>query len=223
MIRGIIFDLDGVLTHTNEQHFQAWSELAQQLGASLPDQIKDDTRGISRMDSLAVVLAAIGQADRYSPQERFQLADTKNKRYQKLIEQFTSANLEPGAVELLQQLHAMGIKIALASASKNASTLIDRLDISHWFDYVIDPAKIKQGKPHPEMFLTAASELGLTPQECLGVEDAASGVEAIQQAGMKAIGIGTDAVVQADWRFETLVEAADWLIVFLKEQNNGKR
>lgn len=221
MIKGIIFDLDGVLTHTSEEHFEAWSDLATKLGKELPPWAKDATRGISRMDSLEVVLQAIGLTD-YTDEEKVELASWKNRRYQALIEHFTPNNLEPGTNELLAKLKEMGLKVALASASKNAQTLLDRLEIRHWFDTVVDPSQIRRGKPDPEMFLTAAKGLGLKPEECLGVEDAASGIESIQRAGMKAIGIGEEAVAKADWRFKDLAEAADWLIDYLKERNNGK-
>lgn len=223
MIKGVIFDLDGVLTHTSEEHFQAWGELAQSLGGELRPEIQDATRGISRQASLAVVLDAIGLGEEFSAAERHALAERKNQRYLELIEQFTPANLEPGAERLLHQLSRLGIRLGLASASRNAAGLIDKLGIARWFDYIVDPAKIDRGKPDPEMFIVAAQGLGLAPEECLGVEDAAAGVAAIQAAGMAAVGIGREAVRQADWRFDNLAQAADWLIDYVKEQNNGKR
>lgn len=222
MIRGIIFDLDGVLTHTSEEHFLAWKALAKELGHELPEKVKDQVRGISRLDSLEVVLKAIGRSDDFTNQEKIELATHKNNLYLESIAQFSSENLVEGAKDLLKELHKLGVRIGLASASRSGAMLLTRLGIEEYFMTVVDPAKVIQGKPHPEVFLRAAEQLRLEPQECLGVEDAAAGIVSIQAAGMKAIGIGTTEVKAADYRFETLAEASPWLLNYLKEQIYGK-
>ncbi len=218
MIKGVAFDLDGVLTHTSEEHFHAWAALAQELGGTLPESVKDAVRGISRMDSLELVLQAIGRDKDFTQAQKKALADHKNDLYREMIARVTPKNLESGALELLIDLKKRGFRLALASASRSGSYLLKKMEIEKYFDAVVDPASVKCGKPDPEIFLKAAELLELSPKECLGVEDAAAGIESIQAAGMKAIGIGSREVQQADWVFENIQSAGEWLMTYLKEQ-----
>ncbi len=188
VFKGVIFDLDGVLTDTAEYHYQAWKRLAEKLGIYFDRKINERLKGVSRRDSLDVILE--NSTKTYTLEEKVKLTDEKNTDYVALIQNMTAEELLPGGKELLKFLKQEGYKIALASASKNAFTVIKNLDIEDYFDYIVDVAKVKKGKPDPEIFLTAAMEIGLDPKFCIGVEDAQAGIQAINQAGMFAVGVG---------------------------------
>ncbi|MFM2086004.1 MAG: beta-phosphoglucomutase [Pseudomonadota bacterium] len=195
--KAVIFDLDGVITDTAHYHFLAWKQLADSQGVPFDAAFNEHLKGIDRMGSLDLILAS--SAKQYTAAEKLALADEKNLHYQQLIETMSADNLLPGAAQALATVRAAGLKIGLASVSKNAFTVLERLGITGAFDYVVDAARIAKGKPDPEIFLKAASELGVSPADCLGVEDAVAGVAAIKAAGMYALGIGLPAVLtQAD-------------------------
>lgn len=195
--KAVIFDLDGVITDTAHYHYLAWKRMAEQQGVYFDHAFNEQLKGIDRMGSLELILAAAGRL--YTVEEKLALADSKNLHYQELITGMTAADLLPGAVAALDAVRAAGLKIGLASVSKNAFTVLDRLGIRDKFDYVVDAALIARGKPDPEIFLKAASELDVAPADCLGVEDAVAGVAAIKAAGMFALGVGLASVLtQAD-------------------------
>jgi beta-phosphoglucomutase len=196
-MKAVIFDLDGVITDTAHYHFLAWQQLAQSLGVHFDQAFNENLKGIDRMGSLDLILA--GAARPYSDAEKLALADTKNAHYKTLIAAMSPADLLPGAVAALDWCRAQGLKVGLASVSRNAFTVLESLGITGKFDYVVDAATIARGKPDPEIFLRAASELGVDPADCVGVEDAVAGVTAIKAAGMVAIGVGHPATLwQAD-------------------------
>ncbi|MFA9216662.1 MAG: beta-phosphoglucomutase [Sphingomonadaceae bacterium] len=195
--KAVIFDLDGVITDTAHYHFLAWQRLAQGEGVHFDQAFNEHLKGIDRMGSLDLILASSSR--HYTPEEKLALADAKNAHYQTLIHSMSAADLLPGAVQALDAVRAAGLKIGLASVSKNAFTVLDHLGIADKFDYVVDAATIARGKPDPEIFLKAARELGVAPVDCLGVEDAVAGVAAIKAAGMFALGVGQpDVLTQAD-------------------------
>ncbi|OGO81038.1 MAG: beta-phosphoglucomutase [Chromatiales bacterium RIFOXYA1_FULL_46_5] len=197
MIQAFIFDLDGVLTDTAEYHFLAWQQLATQLGIEFSRADNELLKGVDRMGSLELILQ-LGQVQ-LSQDEKLMLAEQKNTEYLKLVETMSPADLFPGVLPLFSSLKAAGIKTALASASKNAALVLQKLCIPDLFDYVADSNLIKNGKPDPEIFLTCAQALGVAPERCIGVEDAPAGVTAIKAAGMYALGIGElHALTQAD-------------------------
>jgi beta-phosphoglucomutase len=187
--KAVIFDLDGVITDTAHYHYLAWKRLAELQGVAFDEEFNEQLKGIDRMGSLDLILA--GAAQDYSPQQKLALADTKNRHYQQLVSTMSAADLLPGAVAALDAVRAAGLKIGLASVSKNAFSVLDRLGIRDRFDDVVDAALLANSKPHPEIFLTAARHLGVAPAECLGVEDAVAGVASIKAAGMFALGIGS--------------------------------
>jgi beta-phosphoglucomutase len=195
--KAVIFDLDGVITDTAHYHYLAWKRLAESQGVHFDHAFNENLKGIDRMGSLELILASSSR--QYTPAEKLALADEKNLHYQELIATMSAADLLPGAVDALDAVRAAGLRIGLASVSKNAFTVLERLGITDKFDYVVDAATIAKGKPDPEIFLNAGRELGVAPTDCLGVEDAVAGVASIKSAGMFALGIGQPSVLaQAD-------------------------
>lgn len=196
-IKGIIFDLDGVVCSTDEYHYAAWKSLADEQGIYFNKQINDRLRGVSRMASLDIILEK--SEKQYTDEEKIQLAAVKNARYVELLSNLTPENVLPGIREFLEECHKYGVKTALASASRNAPFIIRKLELNDAFDFMADAAKVKKPKPAPDIFLAAAEGLKLNPAVCIGIEDAAAGIEAIHAAGMKAVGIGSkDTLSKAD-------------------------
>ena len=203
--KAVIFDLDGVITDTAHYHYLAWKALAESEGVHFDHAFNENLKGVDRMGSLNLILA--GSSKTYSMEQKLALADRKNRQYVELIATMSAADLLPGALEALAAVRAAGLKIGLASVSKNAFTVLDRLGIRDRFDYVVDAALIANSKPHPEIFLNAAASLGVAPEDCLGVEDAVAGVASIKSAGMYALGIGSPEVLtQADRVIPSLSE-----------------
>ncbi len=190
-----IFDLDGVIADTARFHFIAWRQLADELGIDLVDEDEQRLKGLERMASLEAVLGQKAQA--FSKSDKYRLASRKNRHYKQLIETLTPADLLPGAGMLLTRLADAGIPLALASASKNATAVIERLGIARCFAYIADANRVSHPKPHPEIFLNAAAGLGVAPAACVGIEDAVAGVAAVNGAGMRSVGVGDADVLGA--------------------------
>jgi beta-phosphoglucomutase len=197
MQKAVIFDLDGVITDTAEFHYKAWKILADKVGVPFDEEANESLKGIDRMGSLRWILAR--GKKQLSDAQMMQLADDKNKDYQALIAQMQEDDIFPGVKELILTLKANGYLIGLASVSKNAQFVLQRLNITELFDYVADAASIVNSKPDPEIFLTVAKHLQVEPANCVGVEDAVAGIAAIKAAGMPAIGVGDPLIlVEAD-------------------------
>lgn len=192
--KAAIFDLDGVIADTACLHLAAWQRLAQVEGFEIPEDADERLKGVDRMASLDIVLERT-EPGRYTDAQKLELADRKNRHYKQLITQLTPEDMLPGAKTLLDQLTAWSVPMALASASKNAQAVLEGLGIAHQFQYIADAALITHPKPDPEIFLTAAAGLNLTPSECMGLEDAAAGVTAIKRANMFALGVGDPQVL----------------------------
>jgi len=171
--KAVVFDLDGVITDTARFHYLAWKRLADSVGAPFDEAFNEHLKGVDRMGSLELILARAPRA--FTAQEKLQLADAKNRHYQELVATMTPDDLLPGALRALEEVRAAGLKIGLASVSKNAFTVLDRLGIRDRFDDVVDAATIANSKPHPEIFLTAASHLGVDPRDCLRPAGAGAG------------------------------------------------
>lgn len=217
-MKGVIFDVDGVLCESSVDHYLAWRRLAADLGFELPSTYQDRLRGISRQASLELVLQA-GDLENKFTQEQFQaLSDQKNHYFQERIEAITPEFLAPGARALLEQLKERNILLATASASRNAKRLLEKLEISCFFNFMVDPAKIHHPKPHPMIFSEAAKGLGLAPEECIGIEDAPAGIESIIKAGMLPIGIGDPLLLkEATSVFPDLKSATPTILQLVKE------
>lgn len=187
-IKAFIFDLDGVITDTAHYHFLAWKKLASDLQINFTEIDNEALKGVDRMRSLEWILKK-NQHNKSMDEKRF-LAETKNQYYKRYINDLSPESVLPGVLPLLRQLREMNIRIGLASASKNALFVLDKLQLTDYFDYIADANYIKNNKPDPEIFLNVAASFQLIPNDCVGIEDAITGVEAIKSAGMYAIGVG---------------------------------
>jgi len=189
MVKGCIFDLDGVIVDTARYHFIAWKELANELGFKFTEKDNERLKGVSRMRSLDILLE-IGGLD-FPKEKKEELAKKKNENYRSYILKMTPDEILPGAMEFIKKVKENNILTAVGSASKNAMTILNRLQLTSWFDAIIDGTKVSKAKPDPEVFLKAAEELKLQPGDCVVFEDAEAGVEAALRGGMKCVGIGS--------------------------------
>lgn len=207
-MKGAIFDLDGVIVDTAKYHYLAWRSLAKRLGFEFTEEDNERLKGVSRMESLQILLEVGGVEANEA--ERLAMADAKNKEYVDYISRLEPSEILPGAREYLLQLRSRGVKVALGSASKNAEFILNRLGIADLFDAVIDGTKVSKAKPDPEVFLAASAALGLEPSACVVFEDAAAGVQAGKAAGSKVVGIGSaDILAEADRVINGLYELAE--------------
>ncbi|MEO6350439.1 MAG: beta-phosphoglucomutase, partial [Candidatus Limnocylindrales bacterium] len=216
-VRGLIFDLDGVVTNTSEAHYQAWQRLADEEDLPFDRTANEKLRGISRRQSLALLLGKRS----VSPEKAEELMERKNGYYKELIARISPSDLLPGALDVIDEARARGLGVALASASKNAREVLDRLGIADRFDVICDGNSVTAAKPAPDLFLAAAEGLGLSPEACVVFEDATDGVAAGKVAGMMTVGIGPrERVGEADVVLEKGFEAVNLdLIVDLLAQS----
>lgn len=191
MIKACIFDLDGVLVDTAHYHFLAWKRLAKEFDYELTEEINEELKGVSRMKSLEIVLNHANVT--LENQKKELMADRKNTWFTEYVHNMNPDELFPGVRELFGRLKKDNIRIALASSSKNAQTIIEILGIQNEFEAVVDGTMIVHSKPDPEIFLLAARKLNLNPADCVVFEDAEAGVEAALAAGMKCVGVGNPA------------------------------
>lgn len=186
--QAVIFDLDGVICFTDKYHYLAWKKMADDLGIYFDEVINNRLRGVSRMDSLEIIL------ERYdgnlTEKEKQALAEKKNKLYVELLGEMTEKDLSTDVRETLKQLREKGLKLAIGSSSKNAKFILERLGLENYFDAVSDGTNITRSKPDPEVFLKAAEFLQKNPSECLVVEDAKAGIMAAQKGGFDSAGLG---------------------------------
>lgn len=189
LIRAFLFDLDGVVVFTDRYHEMGWRKLAEAEGWDFPQKLAHSLRGISRMDSVELILAH-NRLEK-SPEEKEALAARKNAIYVDAIRNINEADVVPGAVDFIRKAREAGIHTSLCSASKNAVGVLEALGIGDLFDAVVTGADIHRSKPDPEIFLLGAERLGVPPFHCMVFEDAVSGVEAAHRAGMKCVGVGT--------------------------------
>lgn len=188
-IKACLFDLDGVLVDTARFHYLAWKQLAGRLGFDFTETDNERLKGISRMDSLDILLE-IGKVH-LSPGEKLQYAEEKNTVYLQYVSQMTPDDVLPGVRDFLHELKETGILIGLGSASKNARLILQRTNIEKIFNVVVDGNLITKAKPDPEVFALGARLLEVEAENTLVFEDAIAGVQAAHNAGMKCIGIGT--------------------------------
>lgn len=206
LMRGIIFDLDGVIISTDKLHYKAWKKIADKLNIAFDETINNRLRGVSRMDSLEIILEGY-QGSALSKMEKEKLADEKNTFYVELLGTLHPKQMDPQVPDTLQYLRKKGLKLAIGSSSKNTKYILHQLEIENLFDAVSDGTNISKSKPDPEVFIKAASFLELPEEECIVVEDAVAGIDAARSGHMRSVGIG-DAYFynQADYHIKTFSE-----------------
>lgn len=188
-----IFDLDGVVVDTAKYHYIAWKSLANELGFDFTEEDNERLKGVSRMTSLDILLS-IGGVE-LDQETKLELADKKNKNYVEYILKMTPDEILPGVKEFMNELRSNGVKIALGSASKNAMTILNQLELTDYFDVIVDGTHVSNAKPDPEVFLKGAELLNVSPSDCVVFEDAEAGVEAAINGNMKCVGIGSPNVL----------------------------
>lgn len=186
--KGIIFDLDGVICTTDSYHYQAWKKVAEAKGIYFDEEINSRLRGVSRMESLEIILE--NHESTLSKEEKEALANEKNNIYLKLLEEISKKDLSEEVKDILEELRSKGYLMAIGSSSRNAKYILKQLGLNNYFDAVSDGTNIKNSKPDPEVFLKAAGFLKLSPSECLVVEDAKAGIDAAVRGGFDSAGIG---------------------------------
>ncbi len=192
--KGIIFDLDGVICFTDKYHYQAWKKLADSLGIYFDEEINNRLRGVSRMESLEIILER--SRKEYTTEEKQQLADRKNEEYVRLLAEMSTKDLSEEVKDTLDVLRSRGYLLAIGSSSKNAKNILKRLGLENYFDAVSDGTNITKSKPDPEVFLKAAEYLHADPAECLVVEDAKAGIDAATAGGFDSAGLGEAAAYE---------------------------
>lgn len=189
-IYAIIFDLDGVICSTDRYHYLAWKALADRLGLPFDERVNGQLRGVSRMESLEIILREHGAE--YSDAEKLALAEGKNNIYKSYLSTMTPGDLSKDVRMTLHTLRQRGYLLAIGSSSKNTRQILKQLGLGDFFDAVADGTMITKSKPDPEVFLLAASMLGVSPENAIVIEDAESGVRAAKAGRFRAIGIRTE-------------------------------
>ena len=212
MIKAVIFDLDGVIVSTDELHYLAWKQLADKENILFDGEINNQLRGISRMESLDIILRKSNKS--YSQDEKEAMATFKNDIYKESLDILTRNDILPGVSKILDELREKGIKLAIGSSSRNAKKILEKIGLRNFFDAVSDGTNISKSKPHPEVFEKAAEMLGLFNTDCAVVEDAISGIEAAKACHMLAFAVG-DAKQSPikDYDFEDLLKIIELKLI----------
>ena len=190
MIKGIAFDLDGIIVDTAEFHYIAWKKIADDIGIKIDRDVNESLKGVSREESLKRILEYGNKNNDISKEKFNELMTSKNNHYKDLIKSLSPQSLLPGISDFLKEVHSQNIPMVIASASENSPYILNSLGISHYFDYVINPKTLKNNKPAPDIFLKAAEVLNLNPKDMVGIEDAEAGITSINKANMFSVGVG---------------------------------
>ncbi len=214
-VKGLIFDLDGVIVFTDKFHYQAWKKMADEMGIYFDEEINNRLRGVSRMESLEIILERY-EGEPLSDAKKEELAASKNETYRELLKTMTPDDVTQEVRDTLAEIRKRGVKISLGSSSKNAKFILERVELMDAFDAISDGTNITKSKPDPEVFLKGAEFLGLTPADCAVVEDAYAGIDAAKDGGMIGVAIGDACGYdRADYRLTTFSD----LLKFLDEVN----
>ena len=202
---GIIFDLDGVIVDTAKYHYLAWKKLADELGVSFTEEDNENFKGVSRRRCLEILLEMGGI--QVSDEQFESWLHEKNEDYLSYIATMDESEILPDVERILQYLKNSQIPMALGSASKNARPILEKVKLITYFDTIVDGNAVSKAKPDPEVFLIAANDLGVAPENCAVFEDALAGIEAANRAGMRSVGIGDpDVLSAADHNFTDFTE-----------------
>ena len=214
--KGFIFDLDGVIVDTAKYHFLAWQRLAKGLDIDFTEEENEQLKGVSRVRSLEKILA---WGNKTISQDLFsELMGKKNEEYLSFIAEMNTNEILPDVPRVLNFLKENKQPISLGSASKNARTILERVNLMSNFDAIVDGNDVTKAKPDPEVFLIAAKELNIKREDCIVFEDSVAGVTAANTANMISIGIGSkDVLGHADYIFNDFTEISDDFIKSLIE------
>lgn len=219
MIRAVIFDLDGVIVSTDDCHYEAWKKMADEEGIYFDKMINNRLRGVSRMESLEIVLERAKKE--YTEKEKFALAERKNGYYKEFITKLTPNDILPGAKENLEELRNNGIRIAIGSSSKNTPIILKQIGLENYFDAVSDGNNIAKSKPDPEVFVRAAEMLGIPCETCMIVEDADAGIVAGKRANMVTVAV--NGAKGSDYTITNLKEKSIYTIIQEINNMDGER
>ncbi|WP_369996981.1 beta-phosphoglucomutase [Winogradskyella sp.] len=212
--KGFIFDLDGVIVDTAKYHFLAWKKLANSVGVDFTETQNEQLKGVSRKKSLEKILKWGNKS--LSEDEFSKLMSLKNEDYLSYVNNMDESEILPDVPKILNFLIEEKQPIALGSASKNARTILEKVNLLSKFNTIVDGNGVAKGKPNPEVFLTAAKNLGIKADKCIVFEDAKAGIEAANAANMVSIGIGEKDVLQnADYVFKDFTEISEEFITEL--------
>ena len=195
LLKAILFDLDGVITDTASCHFLAWRHLGRRYQLIVKASMEVALRGIPRLAALTLILNENKMRHRFSDAEMSRLCDEKNTYYNQLIAKMSVADILPGMLDFIKACKASKIKLGLVSSSLNAPKILEKIGLTTYFDCIVDPRTVAKGKPSPDIFLKAVTQLGVSVTNCIGIEDAASGIAAINAAGIFSVGIGSEAIL----------------------------
>ena len=210
-ISGLIFDLDGVLVFTDKYHYLAWKQIADEMGIPFDETINDKLRGVSRMQSLEIILENYSGEPLTDEQKR-DIAERKNAIYRSYLQTMTPDDVSEEVRNTLEMLKKKGYKLAVGSSSKNAGFILEQVALRDAFDAVSDGNMITRSKPDPEVFIKAAHLIGCDPEQSAVVEDAEAGIDAAKDGGMMAVAIGNaTAYDRSDIRLATI---SDLLLYF---------
>lgn len=209
--KGFIFDLDGVIVDTAHFHYSAWKKTAKELGFNLTVELNEKLKGVSRIDSLHKIL---DWANISISQERFEnLTSDKNEDYLKYVSQMSKSDVLPGVYDFISNLKKLEYPVSLGSASKNAKSILRRVDLIEMFDAIVDGNSVSKAKPDPEVFIRAASLIDVKPKDCIVFEDSQAGIRAANSANMLSIGIGEESILnEADFVFKDFNEISSEIL-----------
>ncbi|AMA64811.1 Beta-phosphoglucomutase [Candidatus Arsenophonus lipoptenae] len=192
MKKGMIFDLDGVIVNTTFYHFKAWQYLAKQINIYFDISFNENLKGISRIESLEKILIYGDKEKIFNTTEKYILMAKKNDYYVKLLSKLSKRDIFPGVLDFIKQTRKKKIPCAIASASKNATLILERLNIKDYFNVIVDPYSVTNSKPNPEIFLMAANLINILPSEAIGFEDSQAGIDGLNKANIFSVGISSE-------------------------------
>ena len=201
MKKAFIFDLDGVIVDTAKYHFLAWQKLANQLGIEFTHEHNEELKGVSRVRSLDIILE-LGNVQA-SQEDKNKWLVQKNEEYLSYLVDMDESEILPGVLKVLEYLKSKNQFIALGSASKNARPILEKTNILHFFDAIVDGNDVSNAKPDPEVFLRAAQLVGVSNENAIVFEDSVAGIQAANIAKMISVGIGDATVLhEAKYNFK---------------------
>ena len=205
MIKGFVFDLDGVLVDTAKYHYLAWKNFAKEFNYDFTEEENEEFKGVSRKRCLELLLDKVGVEATQDQIDGWLIQ--KNEDYLSYISEMDPSEVLPGVKVFLEELKANGIPMAVGSASKNAIPILEKVDLLSYFVDIIDGNKVTKAKPDPEVFILAAQSLNIAVEDIVVFEDAVAGIEAANAAGMTSIGIGDNKVLnEADYNYSNFEE-----------------